>query len=78
MIQTLSWYLKEKEMCFVSSLIISVSSSIISHCVFGLGFKITCHGNPGHGSRLLENTAAEKLVNQDKKINLLLLRCFFH
>ncbi len=26
------------------------------------GLKITCRGNPGHGSRFIENTAVEKVV----------------
>ena len=26
-----------------------------------LGIKVTCPGNPGHGSRFIEGTAAEKL-----------------
>lgn len=27
------------------------------------GFTITCPGNPGHGSRFIENTAVEKVVS---------------
>lgn len=27
-----------------------------------LGLKVTCTGSPGHGSKFIENTAAEKLV----------------
>ena len=27
------------------------------------GFEITCSGNPGHGSRFIENTAVEKVVS---------------
>lgn len=26
------------------------------------GVKVTCSGNPGHGSKFIENTAAEKFV----------------
>lgn len=27
------------------------------------GLQVTCTGNPGHGSRFIENTAVEKLVS---------------
>ena len=27
------------------------------------GMQITCTGNPGHGSRFIENTAVEKVVS---------------
>ena len=27
-------------------------------------FKVVCQGNPGHGSRFIENTAGEKLVSE--------------
>jgi len=30
-----------------------------------LGIRIKCAGDPGHGSRFIENTAAEKLVSLD-------------
>ena len=39
-------------MCVCESVSVSVS-----------GFQITCPGNPGHGSRFIENTAVEKVVH---------------
>lgn len=31
--------------------------------VIFIGVKVSCPGNPGHGSRFIEGTAAEKLRN---------------
>jgi len=33
----------------------------LSFQIYFIGVKVTCQGNPGHGSRFIEGTAAEKL-----------------
>ena len=35
------------------------------------GVKVTCTGNQGHGSRFIEDTAAEKLVMSQSHIILI-------
>ena len=35
-----------------------------------IAFKVVCQGNPGHGSRFIENTAGEKLVSESMIIIL--------
>ena len=45
--------------------------STVCVCVYiGLciGIEVTCPGNPGHGSRFIENTAVEKVVSSDFQI----------
>ena len=42
----------------LSSILINVIFMIIS--IFKTGMKVTCRGDPGHGSRFIENSAAEK------------------
>ena len=37
-----------------------------SNIVFA-GIHVSCPGNPGHGSRFIENNAAEKLVSVTDK-----------
>ena len=37
----------------------SLSSGLIND-IFKTGMKVTCRGDPGHGSRFIENSAAEK------------------
>lgn len=39
--------------------------------------KVTCPGNPGHGSKFIENTAAEKIVIFVLSILCLLYEDFF-
>ena len=36
--------------------------SLSSESLVVLGLKVSCKGNTGHGSLLIENTAGEKLV----------------
>ena len=46
--------------------LLSMYSTIchFAHCdIVLIGFTITCPGNPGHGSRFIKNTAAEKVVS---------------
>ena len=42
--------------CYGSGLII-----ITARCI-DVGLEVTCTGNPGHGSRFIEDTAVEKVV----------------
>jgi hypothetical protein len=37
-------------------------SDAASNALTHIGFKVTCTGNPGHGSRFIKATAVEKLV----------------
>lgn len=41
-----------------------------------LGITVHCPGSPGHGSRFVENTAAEKLVSVRVMLQLITV-CFF-
>ena len=73
---TKAWQIQTKNSPFsmesaclgVSISIMYLSYSLISSsCIYSAGLKVKCKGNPGHGSRFIEGTAAEKLqyvINQ--------------
>ena len=55
-----SGFCKPADICVCSSYVHQSDSFSITS--LHVGFTVTCPGNPGHGSRFIENTAAEKVV----------------
>ena len=55
----------ERGLHIVSRVLSMFAVCVYNYIVLCIGIEVTCLGNPGHGSRFIENTAVEKVVSSD-------------